>query len=344
MKQDHWEDLVPATKIEGIQKAFQCAFGTLMIDDLAPLFGGRSSALVYKVTVNQKAYVMRLVLQGDALTDPRRHFVALNAAASKGIAPRVHYTNVEDAISIVDFVEHVPLPATSWFSTEGQLFRELATRIQAIHSLPLFPRFISFLDGVDHLIQSFKTSGLLPAEAMQEHFRHYAAIQRFYPRDEQDLVSSHNDFNPTNVLFSGGKIWIIDWEVAFANDRYVDLACANIFFGAGERGEETLLSTYFGGALNDYHRARFFLMQQVCFMYIAMLFMHLTLKASREGEALTANTETVRLQEFHRQLREGRISLTSPREFLLYARVMLNESLLQMKTTRFTASIAALSR
>jgi aminoglycoside phosphotransferase (APT) family kinase protein len=336
MKHPHWKEVVPAAKHDAVTKAFTQAFGTLEIDDIVRLLGGRSSALVYKIFVNQQPYVMRLVMQADALTDPARHFAAMNAAAREGLAPPVRYTNADDAISIVDFIEHTPL--TAWFTAEKELFGEFARIIKSIHALPLFAKLVNFLDGVDSLIQRFESSGVLPASATEEHFRYYSTIQRVYPRDD-DLVSSHNDLNPTNILHNGGKIWIIDWEGAFANDRYVDLALVNIFFGSGERGEEVLLDAYLGAPASDYHRARFFVMQQVCFFYVSMLFMHLVTISSQSDAAFESIMETIRLHEFFGQLRSGEISLASPEEHLLFAKVLLNESLLQMKTARFRESI-----
>ena len=39
------------------------------------------------------------------------------------------------------------------------------------------------------------------------------------------MVSSHNDlFKPDNILFDGQRIWLVDWEAAFLNDPYADLA------------------------------------------------------------------------------------------------------------------------
>ncbi len=337
MKILDWETLVPTTKVNTVRKAFEGAFGTTEIDDIAPLTSGRSSALVYKVAVKQKAYVMRLVMHIDELTDPVRQFVCLNAAARAGIAPPVRYTNADDAISIVDFIEHTPI--TARFTADKELFSELAASIKLIHALPLFPRLVGFLDGVDELLKRYKGLGLLPETATDEHFRYYAAVQRVYPRQDEDIVSSHNDLNPGNVLHNSGKIWIIDWETAFANDRYLDLAIVNTFFGSGERGEEALLETYFGESLNDYRRARFFLMQQVCFMYYAMIFLYLTSITRNSGSVLSASMETMRLREFHTKLGTGEIAMVCAEEYLLYAKVLLNESLLQMKTVRFQGAI-----
>lgn len=89
------------------------------------------------------------------------------------------------------------------------------------------------------------------------------------------MVSSHNDLNPNNILFDGKKIWVIDWEAAFQNDRYVDLAIVAKTFVHNQEDEAIFLQTYFGEQLDEYKRARFFLMQQICRMYYAMIMLKL---------------------------------------------------------------------
>jgi hypothetical protein len=332
--------MVPAGKRDAVQKAFEHVFGSREIDDIQPLTGGRSSALVYKVTMDRSHYVMRLVTQIDELRDPVRHFACMNAAGAAGIAPAVRYTSAEDAISIVDFIEHTPLSAE--FTSDEELFSQLATKVKAIHALPLFPGLVGFLDGVDSLIGRYEALGVLPVRMTEEYFQHYAVIRRTYPGNGEELVSSHNDLNPSNVLHHGGKVWIIDWEAAFANDRYVDLAIVNLFFGSGARGEEPLLETYFGAALDDYHRARFFLMRQVCFMYYCMIFMWLASTTRTPESVFSTGLETMRLQEFHRRLGAGEVSMTSAEEYLLYAKILMNESMSQMKSPRFKESVRLL--
>lgn len=110
------------------------------------------------------------------------------------------------------------------WASSNELLPELVKIIKSIHSTPLFPKLVNYLDGIDMFIQNFKASELLPESATEEHFRYYSQIQNVYPRYDGDVVSSHNDLNPNNILFDGKKIWIIDWEAAFQNDRYVDLA------------------------------------------------------------------------------------------------------------------------
>ena len=83
----------------------------------------------------------------------------------------------------------------------------------------------------------------------------FGRICAAYPWDRDAQVSSHNDVNPFNVLFDGDRLWLIDWEIAFRNDPFADVACvANNFAdpvahaGSAEALEDALLHAWLGHA------------------------------------------------------------------------------------------------
>ena len=337
----HWKAVVPAVKHAAVARGFEGVFGDCPIEGIAALPGGLSSALVYKVTSMGRAFVLRLVVEMDAQPGQLRHFSCMNAASAAGIAPPVRYTNADDGVSIMDFIASTPMAAG--FADEAELHRVLAVQIKAIHALPLFPPLVDLMDGVDDMMVRYRSWNLLPPAATAEHFELYAAVQSSYPRHLADLVSSHNDLNPGNLLYREGRIWVIDWEAAFANDRYADLAIVNLMFGAAERAEDVLLQTYFGAALTPYHRARFYLMQQIIFMYYAMILMQLVAQSRPDGADLNPSMETIGLRDFCLALHDGAIDLAAPATQLHYAKVLLNEMLLQMKSARFGEAIAVVA-
>ena len=329
--------LIPETKRLAVERALRETFQLAWYEEIELLFGGVSSALVYRITISGRPYLLRLVMQVDALNDPVRQYACMRIAADAEISPRVHYADPNDAVSITDFVRSVPL--REGFPSSDGLLAELAMTVRSIHGAPLFPPLVNYLDGIDGFIQYFRTSELLPAGATEEHFRYYAEIQKAYPRHDTDVVSSHNDLNPRNMLCDGTRIWIIDWETAFRNDRYVDLAIVGNSFLSNEGEEEIYLRTYFGDSLDDRKRARFFLMQQVCHMFYAMAFMRFVATARTSGVQLDTSMETPRRREYAQLIAAEKASLTSPEGQLQYAKVLLNEALANMKTKRFSESI-----
>ena len=87
------------------------------------------------------------------------------------------------------------------------------------------------------------------------------------------MVSSHNDLKPENILFDKDRVWLVDWEAAFLNDRYADLAVVASFVVTNDAEEEAYQRRYFGEAAGEYRHARFYLMHQILHMGYAAVFM-----------------------------------------------------------------------
>jgi aminoglycoside phosphotransferase (APT) family kinase protein len=328
--------VIPESKRAAVERALLQTFGTPAPDEIVLLTGGLSSALVFKIIVKGKSCLLRLIMRVDEGNAPARQFVCMKLAAEAGIAPPVLYADADDAVSITGFVETRPFAGVP-------LLPHLAQTVRAIHALPLFPRLEGKVNGADMFMQKFQASGMLPESATSEHFRYYAEIRRACSEQEADLVSSHNDLNPGNLLFDGRRLWVVDWEAAFATERYVDLAIVANFFISQEAEEEAFLRAYFEGEVSRYQRARFFLMRPVCHMVFAFAFLRLATAAGPRGDARSAEAASGKtapgLKDFYVLLRTGEVSLGSPEGQLLYAKVLLNESLRMMKTPRFAESL-----
>jgi hypothetical protein len=103
--------------------------------------------------------------------------------------------------------------------------------------------------------------------------------------------------------------------------------------------EEVYLKAYFGDSLDEYKKARFFLMQQVCNMFYAMILMNLAATLQPPNSVLEESMDTPRYREFREQVGSGKVSPTSYEGHLLFGKVFLNEALYNMKLPRFAASI-----
>ena len=57
------------------------------------------------------------------------------------------------------------------------------------------------------------------------------------------MVPCHCDYQPTNLVFSGDKLYVLDWEFAGMNDPFYDIAC---YGNAGFDKALSLLEAYVG--------------------------------------------------------------------------------------------------
>jgi thiamine kinase-like enzyme len=151
-----------------------------------------------------------------------------------------------------------------------------------LHSLPHFPipKMVNYLDTMNGFIRQFQAANILPESETEELFRRDADVDKVYPRNDTDLVASHNDLKHQNILFDGERVWLIDWEAAFLNDPYVDFAVVANFFVKDEAHKENYLSAYFGEPVGEYRRSRFYLMCQAVHMFYTT---YLMLLAARSG-------------------------------------------------------------
>ena len=161
-------------------------------------------------------------------------------AAKEGITPLIYYLNVKDRISITGFITRQPFPRLVAVKTMPDL-------LQKLHSLPKFPGRIHYFDTMEGFIEKFQTTQMLPEGATKEVLEYYKQMARVYPRNDfNDWVCCHNDLKPENLLFDGQRPWIVDWESAFLNDRYLDLAVVSNFLVKNELEESGFLQQYFG--------------------------------------------------------------------------------------------------
>ena len=76
------------------------------------------------------------------------------------------------------------------------------------------------------------------------------AIQRVLaeepPPRHGDLVLGHNDLNPTNFIYDGEGLLVLDWAAAGPMDAFYDLAVLAVFLRMDEATCLSLLSAYDG--------------------------------------------------------------------------------------------------
>jgi hypothetical protein len=122
-------------------------------------------------------------------------------------------------------------------------------------------------------------------------------------------------------LFDGARVWLVDWEAAFLNDRYFDLAVVANFVVTDDAEEEAYLRRYFGEAAGEYRLARFYLKRQIAHMSYAMVFLRL----GSGGKAIEANAKVPRFRDFHDGIGAGEVSLVSDEARTEYGRVHMKQ-------------------
>jgi hypothetical protein len=271
-------------------------------------------------------------MRTDAFSDATREFECMKLASDAGIAPRILYTNVPERILITDFVEAKPY--------SGNLAPLMASTLRKLHTLPHFPKAVSYFATIDGFIRRFQPAKILPETATEEIFRRYAELEKIYPRNEAERVACHNDLKPQNTLFDGDRIWLVDWEAAFLNDRYTDLAVAANFIIKDAAQEDGYLGEYFGEPAGEYRSARFYLKRQIVHVIYASCFM---LLAASAGASIEPDLNAPDFRDFHQRIISGEVDLFDANAKAEYAKVHLNQVLRNMRTQKFDDALACVA-
>jgi len=331
--------MIPEEKSATVRRGLDEAFGVTEFDDIARITKGHTSSLVFRIVVRGRPYLLKIITRAD---DPTRHYESMKAAAEAGVAPRVRYTNVEEKVSITDFVEAEPLPVSEALVRMPALLRTL-------HAVPRFDwapfnTTCTFLlhkgPMLDGFLQKFQAASILPKAESEELFARYAEVEAVYPHDDAERVSSHNDlFKPDNILFDGQSVWLVDWEAAFLNDRYADLAVVANQVVTNDDEEATYLQEYFGAPPDRYQLARYRLMQQIAHMFYSMVFLNL----GGAGKATDWSAPVPGFRDYHRRMWAGEVDLADIDVKVVYGRVHWERLIENVRQDRYKEALRIVS-
>jgi aminoglycoside phosphotransferase (APT) family kinase protein len=267
---------------------------------------GLSGAEVYRVERDGRAYVLKIAAAAADPTEWRHKLAVLQLAAAAELAPRiVHVDEARHAVVSELVVDRGLMPYLMTPTTRAQAIAAIGTTIRRVHTLPtpagMPPGQPHAL--LERIFASF-APGFVPAFAREFIER---VLAEPVPQRDEPLVMSHNDLNPTNVLFDGQRLVLLDWDAAAPNDRYVDLAGVSLFFRFDAATSLALLAAYGepAVALPD----RFTYARRLIAAMCGAIFMHLARSGGYGGATLDPSDG---LAEVYTKLRAGQLDAATP--------------------------------
>ena len=327
------DGVIPFAKREAVLQATATAFGAAEIESAERITKGASGAGIFKITVDRVEYLLRIEGPPDGLRDPARQYACMRLAAEAGVAPRVIYANAGHGVAIIGYIRSRPVQTKR---AREESLRAVVSAVKRLHAAPLFPALVEYLEGVAMLIRRCQATRILPKKILAKYLKMYEELAAVYPRRNTELVSSHNDLNPGNVLFGNEQVWLVDWEAAFAADQYVDLAALTNFFAESEGDKEVILQSYFGVATSDGHRARLFLMQQLNRIFYAMVILNFVAAARPETKLTASDIKESKFSEVRGEL--GQVSTLEIK--ILLACALLNDVAQDCQSSKFREAVA----
>lgn len=197
---------------------------------------GLSGAGVYKVG---ERHVLKVSTERGGWIRKRD---VLERAASVGLAPRVVHADEARLAVVSEFVADRGLaPWLGTPATRGEAIAALGRTLRRAHELPLRGDAAQPLALLGEVWDGELAGFPVPA-ALLEAVAQLRAEEP--PAYDGPLVLSHNDLNPSNLIFDGERVLLLDWDAAAPNEPYYDLATVSVFFRFDQAASLALLSAY----------------------------------------------------------------------------------------------------
>jgi Ser/Thr protein kinase RdoA (MazF antagonist) len=272
---------------------------------------GLSGAGVYHVDAAGEAFVLKISGDKEPLEGWRSRLQIQQLAAGAGLAPRLIHADEARRAVVSAFVVDRSFPALygNPGTREGAIAL-LGRTMRRMHELPLpsgadsnEPRKL-LATLWSKLVANFPLPDFV-GDAVRR------MLTEKVPASERAFVLSHNDVNPTNLVYDGENLLLLDWATAGPNDPFYDLAAISVFLRMDEGTCLKLLAAYDGESVSGLP-SRFVYNRRLVAVLCGAAFLYL---ARQNGHADATGAETLdsvlSLGDFYQRMRAGSLNLAT---------------------------------
>jgi aminoglycoside phosphotransferase (APT) family kinase protein len=273
---------------------------------------GLSGAGVHRVETAGGTFVLKLSLASEPLADWRRKLHAQRQAAAANLAPAIVHIDESRRAVLSAFVVDQSFPARYYNPrTHEAALAELGGTLRRVHELPP-PVDAAFNEPRIFLADYW--AGLTAGFSLPEFVR--ATVERVLaeipPPRVRELVLSHNDVNPTNLVHDGTRLLLLDWEMAGLNDPLYDLATISLFLRMDDETCRKLLGAHDGEAPIDLP-ARFHYQRRLVAVLVGTVFLHLARGGGHPGATGAETLDAApALIEIYQRMQAGTLNPATP--------------------------------
>ena len=99
---------IPSAQSDIARAALKVVFGARPIEAIERVVGGITNALILKIQVSGRSYLLRVEGEPSPLRNPHQ-YESMRIAAEAGIAPPIHHLDETAKVVVMDFIEQRPL-------------------------------------------------------------------------------------------------------------------------------------------------------------------------------------------------------------------------------------------
>lgn len=272
---------------------------------------GLSGAGVYRVDGSDGVFVLKISDSGEPLERWRTKLDIQRLASNAQLAPRiVHFDESQRAV-VSEFVVDRSFPAFFMNPASRRAALTLLGRtLRRVHDLPL-PASADGRDAREFLASiwaEFNNNASVPPFVRDAVHRELAAAPQPSGRG---TVLSHNDVNPTNLVYDGERLMLLDWETSGPNDPFYDLAAISVFMRMDEPTCRELLAAHDDAPVPTLPAA-FIECRRLAAVLCGAMFLWLARQGGHAGAVGSETLEsTPSLVDFYQRLRTGAVNIAS---------------------------------
>ncbi len=278
---------------------------------VTPIAAGMSGAGVYRVDHGDRAYVLKIASPDQPVELWREQRRIREEAAAAGVAPRILHVDELRRAVVSEFVADRGFPMFYRNpTTHSAALTMLATTIRRVHTLSRpTAKTIALPTYFHDAWATLQTDSGVPEFARQ--FIEELLVSA-PPASDRDPVLSHNDVNPSNVVFDGARMLLVDWDTAGENDPFYDLATVALFMRMDRETCRALLAAYDDRPVDDVP-ARLTYYRRYIAAFAGAMMLSLARRAGHQDDAGDQTLDaTSTLVEFYQGLRTGTVDLAAP--------------------------------
>jgi len=276
---------------------------------------GLSGAAVYDVATDAGEFVVR-VLANLGREQWHRRITLLRAVADAGIAPPLAWVDEGERATVSP---KIPGQLATALADPGARPRAIASVVETLARLHRLPA-----DAFPPADPIAMTRMLWDDQIAKPGFPAWATPAAARLDADPRRVPSHNDMNPTNVLWDDARAWLVDWDASGLTHPYYDLAVLSMFLRLEEGVALDLLARQEDAAITPAQAETFRALRKLGAILCGTMFFFLAGDlASVVPQRLD---ETPTLLQFYARLRTGELALRNPVGQAMFGAAMLKEA------------------
>lgn len=212
------------------------------------------------------AFCLRLPGKGtEAYIDRGNEAIASVEAAKAGIAPEVIFVDAKSGVMVTRFIQGAVTMTPEGFATyQAAAARAGAAFAQLHKSGAVFPFRFELFAMIDEYLGLLATKDVALPDGYHDVVAEAETVRAAIARNPVPLAPCHCDPLCENLLDTGARMWIVDWEYSGMNDPMWDLGDLSVEAGMTEAQEAEMLVAYFGGEPKAPDHARMVIYKAMC--------------------------------------------------------------------------------